>query len=60
MALSSDSVPLFAPAFSFDRRNSGLIFLRWVGGPIPHPGAMPIHWFFLPYRFSLPFVGYFG
>jgi hypothetical protein len=27
-----DSAPLFVPAFPFDRRNSGLIFLRWVGG----------------------------
>jgi hypothetical protein len=27
--------PLFVPAFPCDRRNSGLIVLRWVGGPIP-------------------------
>ena len=41
MAFSSISAPLVVPAF--DRRNSGLIFLRWVGGPIPQPVAIPIH-----------------
>ena len=35
---------LFVPAFPFDRRNSELIFLRWVGGPILQRGAVPIHW----------------
>jgi hypothetical protein len=30
MTFSSDSALLFAPAFLFDSRNSGLIFLRWV------------------------------
>jgi hypothetical protein len=44
MAFPSVSAPLFVPAFPFDRKNSGLIFLRWVGGPIPQQGAMPIHW----------------
>jgi hypothetical protein len=44
MAFVSFSAPLFVPAFPFDRRNSGLLFSRYVGGPIPQPGAMPIHW----------------
>ena len=44
MAFPSVSAPLFVPAFPFDRRNSGLIFLRWVGGPILQLGAMPIYW----------------
>jgi hypothetical protein len=33
-----------APVFPLDRSNFGLIFLRWVGGPIPQPGAVPNHW----------------
>jgi len=28
----------------FDRRNSGLIFVRWVDGNIPKPEVVPIHW----------------
>jgi len=44
MAFPSVSAPVFVPIFSFDRSSSGLIFLRWVGGPIPQLGAMPIHW----------------
>jgi hypothetical protein len=44
MAFPLISAPLFVPALPFDRRNSGLIFLRWVGGPIFQLGAMPIHW----------------
>ena len=36
--------PFFVPAFPLDRRDSGLKFLKWVGGPIPQLGAMPIHW----------------
>jgi hypothetical protein len=43
-AFSSDSALLFAPAFPFDRSNSGLIFFRWVDGLIPEPGAMPLDW----------------
>ena len=27
-----------------DRNNSGLKILRWVGGSIPQPGAMPKLW----------------
>jgi len=34
MAFPSVSAPLFVAAFLFERRNSGLIFLRWVGVPI--------------------------
>ena len=30
MAFPSVSAPLFVPAFPFKRRNSGVIFLRWV------------------------------
>ena len=44
MSFPSVSAPLFVPAVPFDRLNSGLIFLRWVGDPIPQPGALPIHW----------------
>ena len=44
MAFPSVSAPLFVPEFSLDRNNSGLIFLRWVAGPIPYPRAMPNHW----------------
>jgi hypothetical protein len=29
--------------FPFDRSNSGLIFFRWVGDPIPQLGTVPIH-----------------
>jgi hypothetical protein len=35
---------LFVPAFPSDRSNSGLIFLRWVGGLIPQPGAVSTLW----------------
>jgi hypothetical protein len=28
------SAPVFVPVFPLDRNNSGLTFLRWVGGPI--------------------------
>jgi hypothetical protein len=38
------SAPHCVPAFPFDRRNSGFIFWRWVGGLIPQLGAVPIHW----------------
>jgi hypothetical protein len=57
MAFPSVSAPLFVPAFPLDRNNSGLIFLRWVGGPIPQPWAMPVSEYGI-YRFSFPFVGY--
>jgi hypothetical protein len=39
----SVSAPL-VPAFPYDRSNSGLIFLRWVGGSIPQLGVTPNHW----------------
>jgi hypothetical protein len=52
---------VYAPAFPVNRRNSGLIFLRWVDG-FPHPymwhNAYPVGYGI--YRFSFPFVGYFG
>jgi hypothetical protein len=44
MACPPVYAPFFVPTFPFDRRNYGLIFLRWVGGPIPQPGGVPIHW----------------
>ena len=44
MAFPSVSAPLFVPVFPLDRSNSGLKFLRWVGGPIPQLGAMPNLW----------------
>jgi len=34
----------FVPAFPLDRANSGLKFLKWVVGPIPQQGGMPIYW----------------
>jgi hypothetical protein len=48
MAFPSVSAPLFVPEFSFDRSNSKLIFLRWVGGTIPQPGAMSSSWIWSP------------
>jgi len=44
MAFPSVSDPFLVRVFSLDRKNSGLKFLRWVGGPIPQTGAVPIHW----------------
>jgi hypothetical protein len=46
MAFHSVSIPLFVPAFLSDRSNSALILghLRWVGGPMPQPRAMPNLW----------------
>jgi hypothetical protein len=40
MAFPSVSDPFFVPAFLFDRRKSGIILVRWVGGPISQPGTM--------------------
>jgi hypothetical protein len=39
MPFPSVSGSLFVPAFPFDRKDSVLIFLRRVCGPIPQPGA---------------------
>ncbi|EDL41692.1 mCG148474 [Mus musculus] len=39
MAFPSVSALFFVPAFPLDRYNSGLKFLRWVGGPIPTGGC---------------------
>lgn len=38
----SVSTLLFVPTFPFDRRNSGVIYLRWVGGSVPQLGAVPV------------------
>ena len=35
---------IFCPSFSSDGNNSKLKILRWVTGPFPHVGNMPIHW----------------
>ena len=35
---------IFCPSFSLDGNNSKLKILRWVTGPFPHVGNMPIHW----------------
>jgi hypothetical protein len=35
---------LFVPVFPLDRSNSGLIFLKWVGGVIFQLGAVPNLW----------------
>ena len=58
MAFPSVSAPLFVPAFSLDRSNSGLIFLRWVGGPIPGgcaSGHVPLD--MVSTGFISPFLG---
>jgi hypothetical protein len=54
MDFSSVSAPLFVPAFPLDRRNSGLIFLRWV---IPQPGTMPIQLDIVSTGSILPLLG---
>jgi hypothetical protein len=41
MALPSVFASVFV--FPLDRNISGLKTLKWVGGPIPQPGAMPIY-----------------
>ena len=41
----------FVPEFPFDRNNTGLKILRWVGGSIPQLGAMTMCWIF---RFYFP------
>ena len=41
VAFPSISAPLFVPVFPLDKGNSGLKFLRRVGGPICQPGAIP-------------------
>ena len=47
-SLDGTSISLYAiffvPVFPLDRNISGLKTLRWVGGPIPQLGAMPIYW----------------
>lgn len=44
MAYSMVSATLFFYKFPLDKNNSGLKFLRWVGGPIPQLRMEPIHW----------------
>ena len=59
MAFHSVHAQFFVHAFPFDRRLSGLIFFRWVGGTTPHRGTCLSTGYGL-YRFSFPFVVYFG
>jgi hypothetical protein len=58
IAFPSVSAPLFVPASPFDRKNSGLIFLRWVVSPIPQLGGRvyPVDMV----STGLSFVEYFG
>ena len=42
--LSFNFCSTLCPCISLDRRNSELIFLWWVGSPIPQLGAVLIHW----------------
>ena len=56
---TSVSAALFVPIFLLERNNSELIFLRWVGDPIPQPGQCLTSEYGL-FRFSLPFVEYFS
>jgi hypothetical protein len=44
MVLPSVSVPRFVLVLPLDRNISELKTLRWVYGPIPQLGAMPIYW----------------
>ena len=44
MAFPSVSAPLLIPIFSLNRSNSGLEFLRRVGGHISQLGAVSIYW----------------
>ena len=41
MAFPSVSALLFVPSFPLDRNNFGLIFLRWMNGPILQLEAVP-------------------
>jgi hypothetical protein len=59
MAFTSDSSPLFVPAFPFDRRNSGLLFLSGWVAPSLNRGLYLSTGYGL-YRFYLTFVGHFG
>lgn len=38
------SVSVLFSTFPVNKSNSRLIFLRWVGDPIPHPGTVPYLW----------------
>ena len=42
--LPSVFILLFIPAFPFDRRNSGLVLVRWEGVSIPQMKTVPIYW----------------
>ena len=44
MSLPSVSDTPHSPVFPLDTNISGLEILRWVGGPIPQLGAVPIYW----------------
>ena len=44
MVIPSVSASLFVPVFSLDKNNSGLTFLRLVGGHIPKPRVVPKLW----------------
>ena len=57
MSFSSVSAPYFVPAFTFDRGNSVLNFLRWVGGPIPQLLMFPIHCIWSLQVFISPLLG---
>jgi hypothetical protein len=48
MSFPSLSAPLFFPTLPFDRSNSGLISLKWVGSLILQPGAVSTHWIWSP------------
>ena len=48
MSFPSLSAPLFFSALPFDKSNSGLISLKWVGSLISQPGAVSTHWIWSP------------
>jgi hypothetical protein len=58
MAFPSVSAPLFVPVLLFDKRKSGLIFLRWVAPSLNQRASLSTGYGL--YRFYLLFVGYFS
>ena len=44
MTFPSVYVSFFVPVFPLNRNTSRLTILRYVGGPIPQLGAVPIYW----------------
>lgn len=58
--LSFSFTSLFVPEFSFDRRNSGLIFFEVGGWPHPSTGDLVYPLDMVSTDSIFPFFGYFG